>query len=79
MLSEMIQPPLISGVKVWFKVQQNGRTEPKVQFRVQAMREEFEPELNLEWQYTKNPLKFKKYLYFQYNFSTDYLLDVICY
>ena len=38
------------------------------------MREEFEPELNLEWQYTKNTLKFKKSLYFQYNFGTDYLL-----
>ena len=43
------------------------------------MREEFEPEPNLELQYTKNTLKFKKSLYFQYNFGTDYLLDVICY
>ena len=39
------------------------------------MREEFEPEPNLEPQYTKNTLEFKKSLYFQYNFGTDYLLD----
>ena len=65
--------------KVQFKVQQNGWTEPKVQFTVQAMREEFKPEPNLELQYTKNTLKFNKSLYFQYNFGTDYLLDVICY
>jgi hypothetical protein len=39
------------------------------------MREEFEPELNLELQYTKNTLKFKKSLYFHYNFGADYLLD----
>jgi hypothetical protein len=39
------------------------------------MREEFEPELNLEPRYTKHTLKFKKSLYFHYNFSTDYLLD----
>jgi hypothetical protein len=39
------------------------------------MREEFEPEPNLEPQYTKNTLKFKKSLYFHYILGTDYLLD----
>ena len=71
--------PAWTEPKVWFKVQQNGWTEPKVQFGVQAMREEFKPEPNLEWQYTKNTLKIKKSLWFQYNFGTNYLLDVICY
>ena len=82
-----------SGVKVWFwtLVQtwttlnwtqssvQNSWTEPKVQFRVQAIREGFKSEPNFELQCRKILPKFKKSFYFRYWLSNWWQCNVICY